>query len=71
MRTLPASARFVKPAVGVSSSSSVRPQLVLFDVMDTLVADPFFRGFEKDLFGLSSIKELFAVKDPESFMVRS
>ena len=59
---LPASARFVP-----GSSSTTRT--VLFDVMDTLVADPFFRGFEKDLFGLEGgIKSLFAIKDQTSFV---
>ena len=60
---LPASARFCVQPAGSSSS-----KLLLLDVMDTLVADPFFRGFHKDLFGFSSIKELFAVKDQDSFM---
>ena len=36
--------------------------------MDTVIADPFWRGFEKDLFGMASIKDLFAVKDRESFL---
>ena len=39
---LPASARFVVPA-----STAAASKLVLFDVMDTIVADPFFRGFHK------------------------
>ena len=44
LSSLPASARFVpKPSPH---------RLVLFDVMDTLVVDPFFLGMEKDLFGL-------------------
>uniref|UniRef100_A0A7S2DAW0 Uncharacterized protein n=1 Tax=Haptolina brevifila TaxID=156173 RepID=A0A7S2DAW0_9EUKA len=48
---------------------TLRQHCVLFDVMDTLVADPFFRGFEQDLFGMSGgIKELFAVKDQRSFV---
>ena len=37
---LPPTARFTAAA---SSSSS---KIILFDVMDTLVADPFFMGFE-------------------------
>lgn len=61
MLSLPTAARFV-PA------PSAR-RLVLFDVMDTLVADPFFGGFEKDLFGLEGgIKSLFAIKDQKSFV---
>lgn len=47
--SLPPSARFVAPQQASTSSS----KLVLFDVMDTLVRDPFFCGFERDLFGLS------------------
>ena len=44
-------------------------KLILFDVMDTLIADPFFRGFEKDLFGLEGgISSLFAIKDQKSFI---
>ena len=39
---LPASARFVVPA-----STAAASKLVLFDVMDTIVADPFFRGYHK------------------------
>jgi len=42
MTVLPASARFVVPA-----STAAASKLVLFDVMDTIVADPFFRGFHK------------------------
>ena len=42
MTILPASARFVVPA-----STAAASKLVLFDVMDTIVADPFFRGFHK------------------------
>ena len=61
--SLPASSRFVVPPLA-------SPQrLILFDVMDTLIADPFFRGFEQDIFGLSGgIKSLFAIKDQESFV---
>ena len=60
---LPPTARFTAAA---SSSSS---KIILFDVMDTLVADPFFMGFERDMFGIEGgIKNLFAVKDQASFM---
>ena len=60
--TLPAAARY-------TPSRDTAHRLVLFDVMDTLVADPFFRGFERDLFGLEGgIKSLFAVKDQASFL---
>ena len=58
---LPAAARYI-----------ARPsphKLVLFDVMDTLVVDPFFGGFEKDLFNLDGgIQSLFAIKDQTSFV---
>ena len=36
--------------------------------MDTLVVDPFFRGFAADLFGMATVQELFAVKDQTSFV---
>ena len=60
--SLPPAARFSPPSVRSPY------KLLLFDVMDTLIADPFFRGFERDLFGLHDLKELFAIKDPESFL---
>lgn len=63
MLSLPSAARYVP------SASASNHRLVLFDVMDTLVADPFFRGFEKDLFGLDGgIQSLFAIKDQKSFV---
>ena len=62
MLALPPAARYVVPAARSSH------KMVLLDVMDTLVADPFWRGFERDLFGMSDMKELFAVKDAESFL---
>ena len=34
------------------------PKLLLLDVMDTLVVDPFFRGFAADLFGMATVQEL-------------
>ena len=46
---------------------ATRP-LLLLDVMDTIIVDPFFRGFHRDLFGLASVEALFAVKDRESFV---
>ena len=42
--------------------------LLLLDVMDTMIVDPFFRGFHRDLFGLASVESLFAVKDRASFV---
>merc|ERR1740139_92383 len=62
---LPVSVRFA--VVPRLTAASVPSKLLLLDVMDTLVADPFFRGFHKDLFGLGSIEELFAIKDQQSF----
>jgi HAD superfamily hydrolase (TIGR01509 family) len=60
---LPVTARFAPSRVCGSQ------RLVLFDVMDTLVRDPFFMGFEKDLFGIQGgIGNLFAIKDQESFV---
>ena len=65
MGLLPATARFVPSPLAVRGG----PRLVLFDVMDTLVRDPFFMGFEKDLFGMDGgIETLFAVKDQHSFV---
>mmetsp|Transcript_10850 Transcript_10850/g.22034 ORF Transcript_10850/g.22034 Transcript_10850/m.22034 type:complete len:221 (-) Transcript_10850:70-732(-) len=63
--SLPASARFVVPSSTAATASASK--LLLLDVMDTLVADPFFLGFHKDLFGFGSIKELLAAKDQQSF----
>ena len=60
--SLPPTARFQSRPGGAS-------KVVLFDVMDTLVADPFFGGFERDLFGIDGgIKALFAIKDQDSFV---
>ena len=63
MAIIPAAARYVPPSGGSAH------RLVLFDVMDTLVRDPFFMGFEKDLFNIDGgIKNLFTVKDQASFV---
>jgi putative hydrolase of the HAD superfamily len=45
-----------------------RPRLVLFDVMDTLVVDPFFKGMHKAVFGCDSMQELFSLKDQRAFV---
>ena len=42
---LPVSVRFA--VVPRLTAASVPSKLLLLDVMDTLVADPFFRGFHK------------------------
>lgn len=42
--------------------------LILFDVMDTLVVDPFFKGMHSDVFGCESMQQLFALKDPKTFI---
>ena len=56
-------------SAATSSVSGSRVPCVLFDVMDTLVADPFFRGFESSLFGMTGgIQQLFEVKDQSSFI---
>mmetsp|Transcript_25584 Transcript_25584/g.76820 ORF Transcript_25584/g.76820 Transcript_25584/m.76820 type:complete len:244 (+) Transcript_25584:181-912(+) len=39
-------------------------RIILFDVMDTLVVDPFFAGMHKDLFGFESMGELYGAKNP-------
>lgn len=43
-------------------------KVLLLDVMDTLIADPFFRGMHCDVFGCASMKELFSLKDPDAFL---
>jgi len=54
--------------MATASTASAR-RIILFDVMDTLIRDPFFMGFERDLFGLDGgIKALFAIKDQTSFV---
>ena len=44
------------------------PRVLLLDVMDTLVADPFFRGMHRDVFGCETMKDLFAQKDEQAFL---
>lgn len=44
------------------------PKLVMFDVMDTLVVDPFFKGMHATVFGCASLEELFRDKDPSAFL---
>ena len=43
-------------------------RVILFDVMDTIVADPFFGGMHSDVFGCQSLEELYAVKDPDAYL---
>jgi FMN phosphatase YigB (HAD superfamily) len=52
----------------VQQGSRPMPRVVLFDVMDTLVVDPFFTGMHSSVFGCESLKELFAAKDPQTFI---
>ena len=61
MTVLPASARFVVPA-----STAAASKLVLFDVMDTIVADPFFRGFHKVALRPAPTPPSHAHKQPSS-----
>ena len=61
---LPPSARFIPSASEANPTSKV----VLLDVMDTLIVDPFFRGMHCDVFGCASMKELFSLKDPDAFI---
>ena len=63
----PQLARAARYTVGTTTGARPPSKLVLLDVMDTLVADPFWRGFERDLFGMASMHELFAAKDSVSF----
>jgi len=52
----------------VQKSSPTPPKLVLWDVMDTLIADPFFRGMHKSVFDCESLAQLFAEKDESAFI---
>lgn len=52
----------------MSGAAPPMPKLVMFDVMDTLVVDPFFTGMHKSVFGCDSLQELFRVKDPSAFL---
>ncbi|KAJ1631000.1 HAD-like domain-containing protein [Pavlovales sp. CCMP2436] len=54
--------------VGAGARPRPMPRVVLFDVMDTLVVDPFFTGMHSSVFGCESLQELFAVKDPQTFL---
>lgn len=42
-------------------------RIILFDVLDTLVADPFFRGMHTEVFGCESLEELYAAADASAY----
>lgn len=50
------------------SGAFAQPRLVLWDVMDTLVVDPFFRGMHKSVFDCETLEQLFAEKDNSAFI---
>ncbi|KAG8467149.1 hypothetical protein KFE25_000465 [Diacronema lutheri] len=54
--------------MSATSAPAASRLLVLFDVMDTLVVDPFFQGMHKTVFGCESMQQLFALKDPATFV---
>ena len=42
-------------------------RVILFDVMDCLVVDPFFKGMHK-VFGCETLEELYGKTDPEAYV---
>ena len=42
--------------------------MLLLDVLDTLVVDPFFKGMHSDVFGFESMDEFFAAKDNQAYL---
>lgn len=55
-------------ALKVLMAAAPLQPLVLFDVMDTLILDPFFKSMHADVFGCDSMEQLFALKDPSTFV---
>ena len=51
-----------------SATVGARPRVLLLDVLDTLVVDPFFKGMHSDVFGFESIDEFFAAKDNQAYL---
>ena len=49
-----------------TDTDSTPRRIILFDVMDTLVIDPFFTGVHTVL-GCDSMQELFKAKRPETY----
>jgi HAD superfamily hydrolase (TIGR01509 family) len=54
--------------LGAAPQTLPKLPLVMFDVMDTLVVDPFFTGMHKSVFGCDSLQDLFREKDPSAFL---
>ena len=61
----PAPRRLTRRAAAAETDGAPR-RIILFDVMDTLVVDPFFTGVHEVL-GCESMSELFAAKRPETY----
>ena len=51
-----------------SATVGARPRVLLLDVLDTLVVDPFFKGMHSDVFGFESMDEFFAAKDNQAYL---
>mmetsp|Transcript_48625 Transcript_48625/g.112576 ORF Transcript_48625/g.112576 Transcript_48625/m.112576 type:complete len:251 (-) Transcript_48625:70-822(-) len=43
-------------------------RVFLFDVMDTIVADPFFQGMHLDVFGFATLEGLYAAQDAQVYL---
>lgn len=55
-------------ALSATMTPTTTPRrVVLFDVMDTLVRDPFFMGMHEDVFGFESLEALYAESDLEAY----
>mmetsp|Transcript_8294 Transcript_8294/g.18197 ORF Transcript_8294/g.18197 Transcript_8294/m.18197 type:complete len:247 (-) Transcript_8294:182-922(-) len=42
-------------------------RVLLLDVMDTIVADPFFLGMHSDVFGYATLEDLYSVQDVQVY----
>ena len=49
------------------SASAAPRRIILFDVLDTLVVDPFFQGMHKEVFGFESLEALYGSTDREAY----
>ena len=65
LRPAPLSRRRTRLKAATETDSTPR-RIILFDVMDTLVVDPFFTGVHTAL-GCDSMQELFKAKRPETY----
>ena len=65
LRPAPLSRRRTRLKAAAETDSTPR-RIILFDVMDTLVIDPFFTGVHTVL-GCESMQDLFKAKRPETY----